>query len=318
MLRARLQSDWLVLPSSGWSTALVRLQERRLPRCSGHAIAACASGAHRRWPSSSRSQTYAAARLALAGPARAARARRGSAPPFARRSSDSPRLSAAGRVGRGPQARICWRARRTSAFAPTFATVIVERLLDLVAVLLLFACSSVDRCRPRGRRFQRRQAGRASVAAVGAIGALLILFLCAGHPERLGRWAAAIVRVAAGPDRAALVDHVSCETFAEGLAVMRRPGPLVLAAACSDSAVAVDRARHLAHVAGVRFDVSVRGHVPGRDVSGRGRRGAHAGQASGAFDVFLLAGGDAVLRGDAGHGRRRRPASCTRSSFVPV
>jgi len=109
----------------------------------------------------------------------------------------------------------------------TFATVIVERLLDLSAVLLLFACALP---------FVHVDVGRdvmvaGGVAAAGAAGALLTLFACAGHPERLGRWAGRVTRWL--PARiAGAADHL-VRTFAEGLAVMRRPGALVLAAAWS-------------------------------------------------------------------------------------
>jgi len=109
----------------------------------------------------------------------------------------------------------------------TFATVIIERLLDLVTVLLLFACALP---------FMHVDVGRdvvwaGGVAAVMSLAGLTTLFLCAGHPERLGRWAGRLTsrlpaRVGGAADR--LV-----RTFAEGLAVMRQPGPLVLAAAWS-------------------------------------------------------------------------------------
>jgi uncharacterized protein (TIRG00374 family) len=109
----------------------------------------------------------------------------------------------------------------------TFATVIIERLLDLSAVLLLFACSLPFVHVDIGRDV--KWAG--GVAAVGSMGALLTLFVCAGHPERLGRWAGQVTRWL--PARIAqAADHL-VRTFAEGLAVMRRPGALVLAAAWS-------------------------------------------------------------------------------------
>jgi uncharacterized protein (TIRG00374 family) len=59
------------------------------------------------------------------------------------------------------------------------------------------------------------------VAAVG------ILVAGAGHPERLGRWAGGLVKVL--PVRAREAVQRFVHTFAEGLAVMRRPAPLILA-----------------------------------------------------------------------------------------
>src|SRR5690349_5334721 len=104
----------------------------------------------------------------------------------------------------------------------TFATILVERLLDLATVLLLFACAMPFLGLDVGRDV--KWAGGA--AAVGAVAGLVTLFVCAGHPERLGRWAGRITRWL--PARIAhATDHL-VRTFAEGLAVMRRPGPLVL------------------------------------------------------------------------------------------
>jgi uncharacterized membrane protein YbhN (UPF0104 family) len=55
--------------------------------------------------------------------------------------------------------------------------------------------------------------------------------VCAGHPERLGRWAAVLGRWLPGRLANALAAVVT--SFAEGLAVMRRPWPLIGAAALS-------------------------------------------------------------------------------------
>jgi uncharacterized protein (TIRG00374 family) len=109
----------------------------------------------------------------------------------------------------------------------TFATVIVERLLDLVTVLLLFACALPIAGVDVGAEV--KWAG--AVAGGGAVTALVVLFVCAGHPERLGRWAGRLTSWL--PARvASSADHL-VRTLAEGLAVMRRPGALVLAAAWS-------------------------------------------------------------------------------------
>lgn len=106
----------------------------------------------------------------------------------------------------------------------TFATVIVERLLDLATVLFLFAIalplSGVD----VGRDVEA--AGIA--AAAGAVGALAMLFLFAGHPERLGRLAGRLGRWL--PSKAAAGFAKLVQAFAEGLAVMRTPLHLAVAA----------------------------------------------------------------------------------------
>ncbi len=72
-----------------------------------------------------------------------------------------------------------------------FATVIVERLLDMATVLLLFACAL-----PLGRRGcgpEVRSGGR-DRGPVGAVRRSALLFLFAGHPERLGRLAGRLGR----------------------------------------------------------------------------------------------------------------------------
>lgn len=107
--------------------------------------------------------------------------------------------------------------------AACFATVIIERLLDLVTVLVLFGvaifASGVD---------VGREATIVGVAAMGlAAVALVVLAILAGHPERLGRWAAGAARFL--PGRAGRAVGGLVQTFAEGLKVMRSPGHLVVA-----------------------------------------------------------------------------------------
>jgi uncharacterized protein (TIRG00374 family) len=111
--------------------------------------------------------------------------------------------------------------------AATFATIIVERVLDLATVLLMFAVSLPFSGIDIGPKV--RLAGW--LAAIGALVALGLLFLCAGHPERLGRWVTNLTRwlpprVAEGAGRLA---HM----FAEGLAVMRNPRELLISCAWS-------------------------------------------------------------------------------------
>lgn len=108
-----------------------------------------------------------------------------------------------------------------------FATVIVERLLDMATVLLLFAIALPLAGVDVGEEV--RFAG--IVAGAGAVLALGLLFLFAGHPERLGRLAGRLGRRLPQKIAEALARIV--QTFAEGLAVMRSPARLASAAVWS-------------------------------------------------------------------------------------
>lgn len=121
------------------------------------------------------------------------------------------------------------RKERLSATA-AFATIILERLLDLATVLLLFAVFVLT-VPPGVVHGDASQFAHVKfwglVAAGAALGGLLVLFALAGHPERLGRAAARVERVV--PARAAQVIERFVRAFAEGLAVMRQPGRLLAA-----------------------------------------------------------------------------------------
>jgi uncharacterized protein (TIRG00374 family) len=121
---------------------------------------------------------------------------------------------------------------RREGLRPTsaFATIILERLLDLATVLLLFGLfvftvpGGVVTSSPAQFAHVKVWGG---VAASGAVASLVLLFALAGHPERLGRAASRVERVL--PARAAQVVAHFVETFAQGLAVMRRPTQLAIA-----------------------------------------------------------------------------------------
>lgn len=105
-----------------------------------------------------------------------------------------------------------------------FATIIIERLIDLATVLVLFGlfviltpAESVDAA-PSQLAHVKFWGG---LAAAGALGGFALLFVLAGHPERLGRIALRIERVL--PAKLAAVVARLVETFAQGLAVMRVP-----------------------------------------------------------------------------------------------
>lgn len=115
-----------------------------------------------------------------------------------------------------------------------FATIILERLLDLATVLLLFGLFvfTVPAGVLSGEASQLAHVKFwGGVAAGAAVTCLAVLFGLAGHPERLGRAAGGIERVL--PARAARMVAHFVESFASGLAVMRQPGRLGVALAQS-------------------------------------------------------------------------------------
>jgi glycosyltransferase 2 family protein len=112
----------------------------------------------------------------------------------------------------------------------TFATIIVERILDLAAMLLLLGVylvwfgSASAQAAPalyRGIAIGGLVLGGASIAALGC------MFVMAGHPERLHRLVLRVERVL--PQRLAHAVASLARAFAEGLAVVRRPRRIVLA-----------------------------------------------------------------------------------------
>ena len=111
-----------------------------------------------------------------------------------------------------------------------FATVIVERLFDLVAVLALF-CVWRLLPTPAGAAEIDGVTPAAILAAVFGVGALALTFLLAGRSERVGALATGLSRVL--PARAATAIVAFVQKFARGLAIMRRPGPIVAALALS-------------------------------------------------------------------------------------
>jgi glycosyltransferase 2 family protein len=109
-----------------------------------------------------------------------------------------------------------------------FATVILERLLDMITVLALLAFY-VFIVRPN---LDADPAALEAVkwtsvlAAAGALAALAVLFVLAGHPARLGAALGRLERVVPSA-LAGLLARVA-EKFASGLAVIRRPGRLAV------------------------------------------------------------------------------------------
>jgi uncharacterized protein (TIRG00374 family) len=115
-----------------------------------------------------------------------------------------------------------------------FATIILERLLDLVTVLVLLAAvvfvfgQGVASGNP-ARFAAVKWAGAAATAA--SLAALVVLFILAGNPERL---AGAMRRVErARPSAFAGMIAPIVQKFARGLGTIRRPGRLFAALAWS-------------------------------------------------------------------------------------
>lgn len=126
-------------------------------------------------------------------------------------------------------------ARREGLSATAaFATIVVERILDLLAVLLLMAAFLIwfdPGLESRDSAvFQAIRFGGLAMAPV-AVGALAVMFFMAGHPERLHAWV--LKAEAILPARIAAAIARLARTFAEGFAVVRSPARLVAAMAWS-------------------------------------------------------------------------------------
>jgi glycosyltransferase 2 family protein len=111
-----------------------------------------------------------------------------------------------------------------------FATIILERVLDVLTVLVLLASfvfvfdRGVGAANPTA--FAAMKWG--GVTALGAsMLALAVMFVLAGDPGRIGRWMARLEQ--AVPSKlAALIGGVA-EKFSRGLGAVRRPGRLLVA-----------------------------------------------------------------------------------------
>ena len=112
----------------------------------------------------------------------------------------------------------------------TFATVIVERLLDTMTVVFLFASFLLVFDTGVGRAdattFAQVKLGGAAAAGLCLV-ALVVLFFLAGHPGTLERLTLGLAKVL--PPRLADRAGRLVRTFAEGLAVVRQPGRLLAA-----------------------------------------------------------------------------------------
>ena len=130
------------------------------------------------------------------------------------------------------QAPIDQQGRMTATGA--FATIILERLLDVVTVLLMLASlvfvfgKDLAGVNPTGFALVKWAGASAAIVAMAA---LAVLFLLAGDPERLGRTMARLEKVL--PSRLAGLLAAVAEKFARGLGAIRRPSRLLAALAWS-------------------------------------------------------------------------------------
>ncbi|HEY8507467.1 MAG TPA: lysylphosphatidylglycerol synthase transmembrane domain-containing protein [Steroidobacteraceae bacterium] len=112
----------------------------------------------------------------------------------------------------------------------TFATIVVERILDLSAVLLLLGTAllwiGADAERAAPVIYRAIATGGAALGAA-TLAALGMMFVMAGHPERLHALVLRVERVL--PARLAHAVAQLARTFAQGLAVVRSPRRIILA-----------------------------------------------------------------------------------------
>jgi uncharacterized protein (TIRG00374 family) len=115
-----------------------------------------------------------------------------------------------------------------------FATIILERLLDVVTVLALLASfvfvfgKDLASVNPTGFAVLKWAGASAGIVALSA---LTVLFLLAGDPARLGRTMTRLEQVL--PSKLAGLIAGVAEKFARGLGAIRRPGRLLVALAWS-------------------------------------------------------------------------------------
>ena len=115
-----------------------------------------------------------------------------------------------------------------------FATIILERLLDIVTVLVLLASYVFVFGRDLGQANPMVFVGlkwAGATAGAGVARALIVLFVLAGDPARLGRTMTRLEQVL--PSTLAGLIAKIAEKFARGLGAIRRPGRLLVALAWS-------------------------------------------------------------------------------------
>jgi uncharacterized membrane protein YbhN (UPF0104 family) len=190
-----------------------------------------------------------------------------------------------------------------------FATIILERLLDLITVLMLLAAfvfvfgRNVATGSPNLFEAVKWAGGFASAVSLVA---LVLLFVLAGSPERLASAMRRFEHAAPGAF-AGLISRM-VQKFARGLGTIRRPARLLVALVVS--ALAVDRPGDLGDRRGVWLQRAVHGHVSDRAAADARRAGADA-RRDRRLSRSVPARRHAVLR-RAGCRRRRGRAGAAR------
>jgi uncharacterized protein (TIRG00374 family) len=111
-----------------------------------------------------------------------------------------------------------------------FATIILERVLDVLTVLVLLASSVFVFNRGVGAANPTAFAAMkwaGATALGGSIVALVVMFVLAGDPGRIGRWMMRVERRV--PSKLAGLIGSVAEKFSLGLGAVRRPGRLFVA-----------------------------------------------------------------------------------------
>jgi len=121
-------------------------------------------------------------------------------------------------------------ARREGlATTATMATVVMERVLDLIAVLTLLAIYvwGFTGDSPLPDRLLNPVKVSATLAAAVSVGLMAVMWVLSTHPERIGKLAAAAARILPGR-LSERVGHLTT-TFSGGFAAARSPRALLLA-----------------------------------------------------------------------------------------
>jgi len=121
-------------------------------------------------------------------------------------------------------------ARREGlATTATIATVVMERVLDLIAVLTLLAIYvwGFTGDSPLPDRLLNPVKVSATLAAAVSVLLMAVMWVLATHPERIGRFAAAAARILPGR-LSERIGHLA-STFSGGFAATRQPRALVMA-----------------------------------------------------------------------------------------
>jgi glycosyltransferase 2 family protein len=115
------------------------------------------------------------------------------------------------------------------ATTATFATVVMERVLDLIAVLVLLAVYVLGLTGDTGlpARLLRPIEVSAAIAAAAAVTLLVLMWVLGTHPERIGRLVTAAARML--PERASGRLGQLASTFSGGFAAARQPRALFFA-----------------------------------------------------------------------------------------